>query len=191
VAIGLVVARLFLGQEGPRSLARGWGMSGRRLGTGLLMRTHETLPLKPAQGWLMGCVMAAIFVLMGVSGDDVYARHVGMSVSMSSASPEAEVNSTAVSSNGRLTPGDAVPARRGHSSDERGDAAHTLHLLGACLAILCAAAVLLHLRGRWPGSTHTTSAWSPRLTFPASWLARVLRAPPPRDPPRFSPVIRT
>lgn len=156
------------------------------------MRTHETLLLKPAHGWLVACVMASLIVLMGASGDDVFARHVGMSVSASPTSGTAPgADSLTVPTDPRLAAGEVLTVRPDHSSDDRGTAAHTLHLLGACLAILCAAAVLLHRRGWWPGSTHATAALSPRLTFPASWLARVLRGPPPRDPPRFSPVIRT
>ena len=121
-----------------------------------------------------------------------FARHVGMSVSASPTSGTAPgADSLTVPTDPRLAAGEVLTVRPDHSSDDRGTAAHTLHLLGACLAILCAAAVLLHRRGWCPGSTHATAALSPRLTFPASWLARVLRGPPPRDPPRFSPVIRT
>lgn len=156
------------------------------------MRTHETLLLKPAHGWLVACVMASLVVLMGASGDDVFARHVGMSVSAAPTSGTAPgADSLTVPTGPRLAAGEVLTVRTDHSSDDRGTAAHTLHLLGACLAILCAAAVLLHRRGWWPGSTHATAALSPQLTFPTSWLARVLRGPPPRDPPRFSPVIRT
>ena len=156
------------------------------------MRTHETPFLKPAHGWLVACVMASLFVLMGASGDDVFARHVGMPVSASGTSgTAAPAHSSTVQPGPRSAIGGVVPVRRAHGSDERGGAAHTLHLLGACSAILCAAAVLLHGRGRWLRSTDTTAALSPQLTFPASWLRRVLRGPPPRDPPRFSPVIRT
>jgi hypothetical protein len=47
------------------------------------MRTHSSLLLKPAHGWLVACVLASSFVLMGAYGDDVFAPHVGVSVSAS------------------------------------------------------------------------------------------------------------
>ncbi|MBD3945735.1 hypothetical protein [Nocardioides ganghwensis] len=156
------------------------------------MRTHESLLLKPAQGWVVACVMTALFVLMGASGDDVFARHVGMSASVAGISgTSADLDRTTASSDAPRAAGDVPPARSGHGTGDGADAAHVLHLLGACLAILIAGALLLHRRGWWPWSARATAALSPRLVFPASWLACVRRGPPRLTPPRFSPVIRT
>lgn len=156
------------------------------------MPTHTSLFLKPAHGWLVACVMASLFVLMGASGDDVFARHVGLSVSASGThSKVPDVDHPAATSDARLAAGDvrsALPSRESGGGD---DAAHVLHLLGACLAILFAGAVLPGSRGWWLRSTHATSSLSSRLILPASWLACVRRGPPRLDPPRFSPVIRT
>jgi hypothetical protein len=163
------------------------------VGTVLVMRTRIRTQLQPALGWLVACAMVPLFVLMSVSGDDIFARHVGMAVSAhadAGATPEAA--RTALTSSRAETSGDAalgvVPRPE---PDAHAGAAHTLHMLGACLAILCAGVVFLHRRGWWSGSTSATATMSVRLTFPASWLARVRRGPPPLDPPRFSPVIRT
>jgi hypothetical protein len=155
------------------------------------MRTHESLLLKPAQGWVVACVMAALFVLMGASGDDVFARHVGMSAS-SAGTPgtSADLDPMAVPVAPRAA-GDVLPAQAGHGTGDGADAAHVLHLLGACLAILIAGALLLHRRGWWTWSARATAALSPRLVFPVSWLVCVRRGPPRLTPPRFSPVIRT
>lgn len=156
------------------------------------MRTHETMLQSPARGWLVASVMAALFVLMGASGDDVFARHVGMSASTSHApGTAAGVDGPAVTEDTRPATGEVLPVLRDHSSDDGGGAAHTLHLLGACLAVLGAGVALLSLGGLWRGCARATAAPSLLLTCPASWLARVLRGPPPRDPPRLSPVIRT
>lgn len=169
-----------------------FGMPGTRLGTGLLMRTHESLLLRPAQGWLVACVMASLFVLMGASGDDVFARHVGMSASSSATGTEvADVDRPAAASGARPAAGDGRSARPGQSNGGGEDAAHVLHLLGACVAILCAGVLYLRSRGWWLRSTRATAALPRRLAFPASWLAGVRRGPPRLDPPRFSPVIRT
>jgi hypothetical protein len=155
------------------------------------MRTHESLLLKPAQGWLVACVMASLFVLMGASGEDVFARHVGTSASAAGAP------ATAVDLGRPAAPSDAQPAAGvlppgpGHGTGDGHDAAHVLHLLGACLAILCAGALFLRSRGWLPWSTRATADLAPRLVFPVSWLARVRRGPPRLTPPRFSPVIRT
>jgi hypothetical protein len=155
------------------------------------MRPHGNLLVKPAQGWLVACVMAALFVLMGASGDDVFARHVGTSVS-AAGTPDtaADIARPAVSSDAQ--PVAAVPAgRSSHGTGEAGDPAHVLHLLGACLAILCAGALFLRRRGLLPWSVRASAALVPRPVFPASWLACVRRGPPRLTPPRFSPVIRT
>lgn len=156
------------------------------------MRTHSSLFLKPARGSLVACVMASLFVLMGASGDDVFARHVGMSVSAyGTPSKVADVDRPAAAPDARPGVGDVRSALPSHESAGGDDAAHALHLLGACLAILFAGAVLLRGRGWWLRSTRVTHHLSSRLVFPASWLACVRRGPPRLDPPRFSPVIRT
>jgi hypothetical protein len=134
--------------------------------------------------------MASLFVLMGVSGDDVYARHVGMSVSPMSASGPAAEGRPRMDRDARSSDPAAPPARPQHGTGEAETTAHVLHLLGACLAVL-AAAVLLHPRGWWLVSVRVARALIGRLDHPASWLAGVRRGPPRLDPPRFSPVMRT
>ncbi|TGN64588.1 hypothetical protein EXE59_11900 [Nocardioides eburneiflavus] len=158
------------------------------------MRTHESLLLKPAQGWVVACVMAALFVLMGASSDDVFARHVGVSASAagtSHAGASADLDRRAASADAPRSIGDVQRSGSGHDAGGEADAAHVLHLVGACLAILVAGALLLHRRGWRPSSVRATAALSPRLVQPASWLACARRGPPRLTPPRFSPVIRT
>ena len=167
-------------------------MPGTRRGTGLLMPTNASMLLKPAQGWLVACVMASLFVLMGASGDDVFARHVGMSgSSFATATTVAGGDRPAAASDARPAVGDVRSARPGQENGGGDDAAHVLHLLGACLAILCAGVMFLRSRGWWLRSARATAALPLPLVFPASWLACVRRGPPRLDPPRFSPVIRT
>jgi hypothetical protein len=155
------------------------------------MRLHECLLLRPAVRWLVGCATVSLLVLVGASGDDVFARHVGMSVSAMT-THQAEVGGdgptapSAVRDDGR-----APSAAPSHVRDGERDAAHVMHLVGACLAILCAGAMLLRGRGSWLASVRAMAGPGARLVFPASWLAGVRRGPPPLTPPRFSPVIRT
>lgn len=168
------------------------GMEETHRGTGPSMRTHESLLLRPAQGWVVACVMVALFALMGASGDDVFARHVGMSASTAGTSgTSVDLDRPVASSDAPRAVGDVLPARSGHGTGGGEDAAHVLHLLGACLAILCAGAMFLRRRAWWPRSARATAALSPRPVFPVSWLACVRRGPPRLTPPRFSPVIRT
>lgn len=156
------------------------------------MCAHRTRLLKPAQGWLVACVMTSLVVLMSVSGEDVFARHVGMSIS-ASATPNKAVDLGRSPASPDTLPGtgDDASALSGHSDGDGGGAAHLLHLLGACLAILCAGAAFRHRRGWLPWSPRATVALSPRLVCAASWLAGLRRGPPRLAPPRFSPVIRT
>lgn len=156
------------------------------------MAMHESLLLKPAQGWLVGCVMASLFVLMGASGDDVFARHVGTSVSsLTIPGIAADGDRPAAVSDARANVDGVLPAGLGHGTDDGDGAAHVLHLVGACVALLCAGAVLLHGGGWCLWSTRARTFLSVRLFFAASRLSGLRRAPPRLTPPRFSPAIRT
>lgn len=70
------------------------------------------------------------------------------------------------------------------------DAQHLMHLIGACLAVLAAAALLLRLlfRGRSLRGGYAAGTAPSRPLVPSgggSW------SPPPPSPPTSSPVIRT
>jgi hypothetical protein len=70
------------------------------------------------------------------------------------------------------------------------DAQHLMHLIGACLAVLAAAALLLRLllQGRSLLGSYPAVIAVPRPLTPrrgGSW------SPPPPSPPTSSPVIRT
>ncbi|GAB3028855.1 hypothetical protein GCM10011376_15330 [Nocardioides flavus (ex Wang et al. 2016)] len=159
------------------------------------MPSFEDAWTKPPQGWLVACVMAALFVLMGASGDDVFARHVGMSASSSELLAESSgvgaATATTERPGDRATAGVAPVHGTGDTTVDGRGAAHVLHLLGACVAVLVAGVLLLRARGLCRWARRATSALSPRVALPAPWLAGLRRGPPRLSPPRSSPVIRT
>lgn len=169
------------------------GMSCIESGTGHSMPQSERLLLGPAQAGLVGCVMAALFVLTGVSGDDVFARHVGMMASAPAVMPEAprDTDRAVPAETIRQVTGDGLSARPGHPAGGGDGSAHLMHLLGACLAVL-AFSLLLLCRGRWAlVTTRARRALRPRSPSASQWIASVRESPPPITPPRTSPVIRT
>jgi hypothetical protein len=156
------------------------------------MPQSERLLLGPAQAGLVGCVMAALFVLTGVSGDDVFARHVGMMASAPAVMPEAprDTDRAVTTETLRQVTGDGLSARSSHPPGDGDGSAHLMHLLGACLAVL-AFSLLLLCRGSWALWTRAKRALRPRPPSAAQWIATVRGSPPPITPPRTSPVIRT
>lgn len=148
--------------------------------------------LRPVQGWLVAFVMTSLFVLMGASGDDVFARHVGMTVASTAVSKDGAraLETPVVQQRIRQAGGIAAHSVRTQSPGDH-DAVHVLHVLGACLAVLGVAVLARYRQQNWRRLTRARSPLDSHLVLPASWLADLRRRPPPLSPPRSSPVIRT
>lgn len=140
-------------------------------------------------GRLLGLLVAAAFLLAALTGNS-FAVHVGMT-SMSAATvvgadttPHAVAGAPADRHDVRAASADPAVLSAGS------DLQHLMHLVGACLAVL-AGAVLLLLLPRWgrdPADGYLSDTTPTRLFTPAlrrSW------SPPPPSPPTSSPVIRT
>lgn len=142
-------------------------------------------------GRLPALLAAAAFLLAAVTGNS-FALHVGMT----SSPPEAAVAVDSISDAAAGTVavldagvGDVLPDTP-VLMPVGSDAQHLMHLLGACLAVLAAAALCLRLcalvralLGGHPAVTALPRLVAPRPT--GSWC------PPPPCPPTSSPVIRT
>jgi hypothetical protein len=157
------------------------------------MRLGVRKLLRPAPEMLVGLLMAAIVVLTGVTGDNVFARHVGMTVAAPAKMPdsprdaEQAVSSPTVRQDvGEAPPG--APSSQGAADD---DVTHLLHLLGACLFILALSVLLWRRGGWWLLSTRAQPAPFSRLLLHSHWRATARGSPPALAPPRTSPVIRT
>jgi hypothetical protein len=138
---------------------------------------------------LAGCVLATLFILTGVSGDNLFARHVGMTASSATATPVAARDSAPATAPADVVGIDTDGVPTG-SSQNSGDAAHLLHLLSACLTVLAGVSLLLQRCRRCPAAAPARHALS-RLLVTAHWVASARGSPPPLSPPRASPVIRT
>jgi hypothetical protein len=142
---------------------------------------------------LAGCVLAALFVLAGASGDNLFARHVGMTtlvpVVVSAAAGD---GGQAASSVGSGRDGEGLrDAGSDHGPGSENGNAQLLHLLGACLSILAVGILLLRQGGMWREPTRLLRALPSRRLLVAHWRATARGSPPPLSPPRASPVIRT
>lgn len=157
------------------------------------MRPGVRTLLRPAPEMLVGLLMAAIVVLTGVTGDNVFARHVGMTVAASAKmpdsprDPEQAVSSPTV----RQDVGEAPPATPSGQGAADDDVTHLLHLLGACLFVLALSVLLWRRGGWWLLSTRAQPATVSRLLLHAHWRATARGSPPAFALLRTSLVIRT
>lgn len=141
-------------------------------------------------GRLLALLAAAAFLLATLAGNS-FSLHVGMTAGTSESTVAAGMVTKAVAGSGvvlervhEVAPATAIPMSVGS------DAQHLMHLIGACLAVLAAAALLLRLllHRRWLVGGHPAVIAVPRPRTPrrgGSW------SPPPPSPPTSSPVIRT
>lgn len=137
--------------------------------------------------------MAAFFVLTGVSGDNVFARHVGMTAPAPAVVSDVagDVDPAAAFQGVRRGVGDGPGSRSGHDAGDGASTAHLLHLLGACLTLLGVGVLLLCRRGWWRVSAFSHSGVRRLLLLAAHWVASARGSPPLLAPPRTSPVMRT
>lgn len=141
-------------------------------------------------GRLLGLLAAAAFLLAALTGNS-FSLHVGMTADASESTVAADMATNAVAGSSavlervhEVAPATAMPMPVGS------DAQHLMHLVGACLAVLAAAALLLRLLlqgrsllGSYPAVIAVPHPLTPRRG--GSW------SPPPPSPPTSSPVIRT
>ena len=141
----------------------------------------------------MGLLAAAAFLLAGLTGNSL-SLHVGMTTMAPGAATAADVEVmpaplVAVTSAFPEAVGDASadPATPMPISSK---AHHLMHLLGACMAVVAAAALLLslHFRSRVVSGSYAAGIAVPRLVTPTALGAW---CPPALSPPTSSPVIRT
>lgn len=143
-------------------------------------------------GRLLALLAAAAFLLAALTGNS-FSLHVGMTSGPSESTVAANRVTNAVAGSGavlervhEVAPDAAMPMPMPVGSD----AQHLMHLVGACLAVLAVAVLLLRLLflgrsllgGHLAGTAHSRSL-VPRAG--GSWF------PPPPSPPTSSPVIRT
>lgn len=145
-------------------------------------------------GGRLVALLAMTMVLLASSTGNSFSMHVGMTMKSSAtgvaqsdhmAGPVAG-EASAVAEAARAPLADAPEPIVPTSSD----AHHLMHLVGACLALLATAALLLPLLllGRILDLRHSAAVTAPRLVSmltPPSWT------PPTLNPPTSSPVIRT
>ncbi|MFP5253530.1 MAG: hypothetical protein ACLGH4_07010 [Actinomycetes bacterium] len=144
-------------------------------------------------GRLVALLVLAVVLLASLTGNS-FSMHIGMA--MSSAAPGlAHVDHSDGPAAGEASTG-AISGARTFLDAWRpmellgSDAHHLMHLVGACLALLAGAAILLALRFlcRVLDLRHPAAATTPSLVgrpTPPSWT------PPALDPPTSSPVILT
>lgn len=138
-------------------------------------------------GRLLAVFAAAAFLLAGLTGNS-FSLHVGMT----SSAHVAAVAVDHVDDDTAWTPA-VLEVARGESAapvSVGSDGQRLMHLIGACLAVLALAVLLLRLLlwSRFPETGYPSLTALPRIVRPlpdGSWT------PPPPVPPRSSPVIRT
>lgn len=141
-------------------------------------------------GRLLAILAAGAFLVAALTGNS-YSLHVGMTTSVPEAAVAVDGVSDAVGVTGSIVEGVGDVAPDAAAPMPVGsDAQQLMHLIGACLAVLAAAALFLRLffQGRALLGSHPAVTALPRpLTTPpgGSW------SPPPPSPPTSSPVIRT
>lgn len=142
---------------------------------------------------LVGCALAALFVLAGASGNNLFARHVGMTtVAPAVVSVATGDTGQVASSVGFRMDGEGLRgAVSRHSPGSENGNAQLLHLLGACLAVLAVGNLLLRRGGMWRDPIRLLRALPSRRLLAAHWRATARGSPAPLSPPRASPVIRT
>ena len=145
----------------------------------------------PVLGGRLVALLTLAVVLLGSLTGNAFSMHVGMDMGPSVSVKQAEnlsgvvaAEAATVAESGRHLVADVAGPMVPNSSD----AQHLMHLVGACLALLAAAVVLLPLLlrhlGRRCDAAPLPSYGMNLLTF-AAWV------PPSLDPPTSSPVIRT
>jgi hypothetical protein len=142
-------------------------------------------------GRLPALLAAAAFLLAALTGNS-FSLHVGMTANASEVAVAVDRVSDAVAGSGAVFgPGVGDVSHDAAAPMPVGsDAQHLMHLIGACLAVLAAAALFLRLFSQGPAllGSHPAVTALPRLLTPppgGSW------SPPPPSPPTSSPVIRT
>ena len=177
-------------------MRRPWGacMSATRLGMPWEMspvRAPRSSP--PVPGGPLVALLTLAVVLLGSLTGNAFSMHAGMEMHSSvSGALQAENPSSVVAAevatvaeSGRHLIADVAGPMLPTSSD----AQHLMHLVGACLALLAAAVVLIlsvlqrHLDRH--GDSAPLPSYGITLLTPATWV------PPSLDPPTSSPVIRT
>lgn len=159
---------------------------GRGMNAATVPQSRSAAPV----GRLVAVLAAAAFLLAALTGNS-FSLHVGMTDMAPAATTAADLSDTPAASAGVTS---SARDATGHASADAAtpmpigsDAQHLMHLLGACLAVIAAAALLL-LVSRVPGGGYLAVAAVPRLdAVPAQreW------SPPALSPPTSSPVIRT
>jgi len=154
---------------------------------------HAPWSSPPALGGRLVALLTLSVVLLGSLTGNAFSMHVGMDMGSSvsgvtqpqnlSGVVAAEV--VTVAESGRHLVADAAGPMVPTSSD----AQHLMHLVGACLALLAAAVVLLMVLLRRHVDRHLDvvplPSYGMNLPTSAMWV------PPSLDPPTSSPVIRT
>lgn len=141
-------------------------------------------------GRLLALLAAAAFLLAALTGNS-FSLHVGVTASAPEAAIAVDGVTDAVAGTGAVLDrvGDVAPDAPA-LAPVGSDAQQLMHLIGACLAVLAAAALFLCLfvlvRARL-GSHPAVTAF-PRLLAPRP---AGLWSPPPPSPPTSSPRIRT
>lgn len=156
--------------------------------TGPARWTYSAAP----SGRLLALLAAAAFLIAALTGNS-FSLHVGMTADASESTVAADRVTHAVAGSGavlervhEVAPDAAMPMPMPVGSD----AQHLMHLIGACLAVLAVAALLLRVlfQGRSLLGGHLAVTAPSRSLIPragGSW------SPPPPSPPTSSPVIRT
>ncbi|GAB2750459.1 hypothetical protein GCM10027273_31400 [Nocardioides pakistanensis] len=141
-------------------------------------------------GRLLALLAAAAFLLAALTGNS-FPLHVGMTAGAPESTVAADMVTNALAGSGavlervhKVAPATAMPMPVGS------EAQHLMHLVGACLAVLAAAALLLRLllQRRSLLGSHPAVIAVPRPLTPRRGG---LWSPPPPSPPTSSPVIRT
>lgn len=169
-----------------------WIPAGRGMGAMMNAVTRSRSCASVPSGRLPLVLAAAAFVLAALSGNS-FSLHIGMAATAGAhdVAPGLDRASHVVAKT--ATTLTSVPGKlsdRGGPMTAGSDPQHVMHLVGACLAVLAAAAVLRWLtlvrRALTGGYPAVTGAPRP----PAPVLARSW-SPPAPSPPTSSPVIRT
>jgi hypothetical protein len=144
-------------------------------------------------GRLVGLLAATAFLLAALTGNSL-SLHVGMTPMTPAAATGAEIDHKPAPA---VAAPSAAPEIVGDASGDPGTPLainskvhHLMHLVGACMAVVAAAALLMSLlfRSRVAGGGYAACIAVPRLVAPTALGAL---CPPALSPPTSSPVIRT
>ena len=147
----------------------------------------------PVLGGRLVALLTLSVVLLGSVTGNAFSLHRGMDMGSSvpaaahAANPSGDAAAevaTIAEAGGHLVAQVAGPMLPSSS-----DAQHLMHLVGACLALLAGAVLLLLLLVRRPPDRHGDAA--PSASYGIDLLTHPTWVPPSLDPPTSSPVIRT